>query len=442
MLEFVNKFLFGGLLTTIVGILIVSKLSHKKVNLYNENLIIILFTALLITLFSQIQYDFTTTLIIFIIISYSYGYVFKIPIEKAVVLSFIVIILKSLAEIILILIIIFVFNFDINHIRDGGTVVYSLINTLVCGIAFYLLQISKIRQVLVKLLRIVNNQRKTITILFVLMEIIILGILFSKVGSNFHLNNSLFINILLIVALIVIFFIFMFEYIKSQELTCKYEQLVNYVKTFEDWMEREIIKNHENKNQLIVIKSLIAKSNKRALEYIQGILSNATVLEDLWLIKINKIPKGGLQGLIYYKIAQMRNENINLSLDISKELKKEEFLKININDYRDLCTVLGVYLDNAIEAVQLCQKKQIGIEFYFENNNIKIAIANTFVGKLKVDKFDKSGYSTKGVGRGYGLSLVKSIIKKNPKFFQSREITNGLYIQYLEIKVNDKKTLL
>ena len=47
---------------------------------------------------------------------------------------------------------------------------------------------------------------------------------------------------------------------------------------------------------------------------------------------------------------------------------------------------------------------------------------------------DKAKYSTKGTGRGYGLSVVKDIIDKSSHIEQSREIRGMYFIQNLTIK--------
>ena len=188
-------------------------------------------------------------------------------------------------------------------------------------------------------------------------------------------------------------------------------------------MDNQRIQNHENKNQLVVIKGMANKNNKELINYIESILNEPHSSEIEWLAKLKNIPKGGLKGLIYYKIIQMKSENIKLSLDISS-IKKSIITDMTIEHYKQLCRIIGVYIDNAIEAAKLCSNGEIGIEIYNYDDGLKISISNTFINLIDLERIECNGFSTKGKGRGHGLELVKSIINKNNNFYQYREIIN------------------
>jgi len=72
---------------------------------------------------------------------------------------------------------------------------------------------------------------------------------------------------------------------------------------------------------------------------------------------------------------------------------------------------------------------------YKENKNIVISISNNYSGNINIDKIIKKGYTTKGKGRGYGLTLVKEIIDKNRMLEENKEIVNNYYIQNLIVKI-------
>ena len=96
--------------------------------------------------------------------------------------------------------------------------------------------------------------------------------------------------------------------------------------------------------------------------------------------------------------------------------------------------ILGVYLDNAIEAAEKASDKQIVIEFVNEKDNIRFSLSNSYNGSIKFDEIDKEGYSTKGKGRGVGLALVNEIIAGNSLLKQTREINGKFFVQNLYIK--------
>ena len=97
---------------------------------------------------------------------------------------------------------------------------------------------------------------------------------------------------------------------------------------------------------------------------------------------------------------------------------------------------MGVYLDNAIQAAKDSKKKEISLEIYKEKRNVIVVLANTYKGKIELDKLDNYGYSTKGKHHGVGLHIVKRIIEEEPIFSQSRDLFDNYYIQKLVINLH------
>ena len=77
---------------------------------------------------------------------------------------------------------------------------------------------------------------------------------------------------------------------------------------------------------------------------------------------LNKL-NPAIYNLINSKYIEAKKENINIKIEIYTNIKS-----IRIKTY-ELCRVLGILIDNAIEATRQCEDKQISIKFIKDNYN-------------------------------------------------------------------------
>ena len=152
------------------------------------------------------------------------------------------------------------------------------------------------------------------------------------------------------------------------------------------------------------------------------------------MFKVNVIPTGGLRATIYSEILKIKENNINYSLNIDKKLKTIALIELDERTIIDICKILGVFIDNAIEEVVKFKKGNISIDIYVENSYINIKVSNNYKSKIEVDKIFESGYTTKGEGHGFGLSMVKKIIDVNNLLKIETELNQKNFSQILIIK--------
>ena len=153
--------------------------------------------------------------------------------------------------------------------------------------------------------------------------------------------------------------------------------------------------------------------------------------------KFMYLPSNGIKGFFYYKFMEAEKRGISVSVNISKKIENSFLGKLQTKDFKDLVRIIGVYLDNAIEASEKSKDKKLGIEIYLSKEDIDIIISNTFNNIIKPDKLGIERFTTKGKKHGYGLLLVKHILSSNTMFESKNEIINNLYIQ--KLKINDNK---
>ena len=149
----------------------------------------------------------------------------------------------------------------------------------------------------------------------------------------------------------------------------------------------------------------------------------------------DKIAKSNpaIYNIINNKYLEAKKDGINITVEIYTDLNG-----LKIKTY-ELCRVLGILIDNAIEATKECNNKQIWIKFIKDNyNNRNLVIIenpckNTL---LDLSKLKEKGFTTKKdkIFHGLGLWRVNQIIKKNEnlRLATSREEGN-IFKQQLEI---------
>ena len=152
--------------------------------------------------------------------------------------------------------------------------------------------------------------------------------------------------------------------------------------------------------------------------------------------KTSKIPEGGLRATIYSKLCLMDKLKINYKLNISREVRTTDLINLDEDLVLKICKILGVFLDNAIEAVKDLNKKEISIEIYIMDQELCVDITNKFEGNLDLDKINNTKYTTKGDGHGYGLTLVSKLIaEESSKLENEKSINRDNFTQTLKIKM-------
>ena len=166
-------------------------------------------------------------------------------------------------------------------------------------------------------------------------------------------------------------------------------------------------------------KSIIGECQE--VNQLERLNSNLTDNEALNILLLNK-----------YNIAKEKKINIDFEC-------MPDFDSKDIKTY-DLCRIVGILLDNAIEAAEKCTKKIINIKLINERKAKRnvIIIENTYKEKnLDIDKLFEKGSSTKtkeSTTHGLGLWTVRKILKSNNNL-NLYTAKNELFCQQLEIYV-------
>ncbi|MBQ7137179.1 MAG: GHKL domain-containing protein [Bacilli bacterium] len=284
-----------------------------------------------------------------------------------------------------------------------------------------------------------ENNKFTLIFTCAILLIALCSLFYKIYFSKFRLDETLVLNVMLIISITYIGVVILKQRYDKARISEEYEVYVEYSKQSEKLVEEYSISQHENKNELIIIKSMVHKSNKKLLEYLDEIIISKDNIKSAWIRHLRYIPFGGLKGILHNKISVMKDAGINVFLDISKEIGKSNLKKLTMKENNQLSKVIGVFLDNAKEAAILSDAKEVSISIFMNTDDVVFEIYNSYQEKeIDIKSLYDSGHSTKGKGRGYGLSLVKTIVDENPMFINETKIVDEYFVQILKVILKNK----
>ena len=219
--------------------------------------------------------------------------------------------------------------------------------------------------------------------------------------------------------------------------SAKLEQQKKYILALEK-NNNEIRKfKHDFNNIILGLDGYINNDNfdkEKLKKYFNSTImnfNNNIELNDIVIAKLNSIKVNSLKSLITNKVLVAQNNNIDVDINIEGEIT--DFY----TDEMQLSRILGILLDNAIEAaLEVTDDKKIEMNIIQIDKTTDIQISNTFnnIGTPIAD-FNKEGFSTKGTNRGLGLSSAHEIANKLNMLLNT-EIDGNTFIQNLSIEGN------
>lgn len=403
------------------------------------NILKILLSFFLLVAILMFNYNFINSylkIIVSAFCSFALVYIFICrDVKKSIVLTLFSESLYILSEIIFSIIMLLIFRDNLPLVMNKyfGSL---LTNFCISSIAFFEFMLPMSKKIYNFLFNIILKI-KTISITLLTFVLIVSVNIF--LATPYYKTNTLLIVIINSVLLLV-YTVIILKFIQAKnryiDISDKYSLSEASLKEVQNNVNRLMALNHENKNQLITIRTMVANKDKDILKNIDAIVDQKIKDDKELKIRTSVISNTMLGSLIYSKLLTMKENNINHNLHISKAINKSHLINLGDKTNVDICKIVGVYLDNAIEAVMEVDVKEINIDLYLEDAYFCISIANTFKGKVNLDTITDYGYTTKSNGHGYGLSLVKEVIKDNNALSSKTDIIdNKVFVQNLKIKM-------
>ena len=280
-----------------------------------------------------------------------------------------------------------------------------------------------------------NLDKKTLIILYINLLVGFVTLCIQLIITDFYIDIVPIIMTLLNFILLVSFFALTIysinRMIKLSVTTKNLENAEEYNKSLEILYDQVKGFKHDFDNIISTLDGYISTNDINKIKtYFSEIKKDCKLTNDISLLNPRLINNPGIYSLLNNKYFKATTLGISMNIEFFLDLNT-----LNVNMYK-FSRILGILLDNAVEAASLCDEKIVRVIFRRENNNRRnvIIIKNTYSNKaVNTEEIFKKGVSGKENHSGIGLWEVKNYIKKSKNLNLFTSKNNKYFSQQLEI---------
>ena len=188
---------------------------------------------------------------------------------------------------------------------------------------------------------------------------------------------------------------------------------------------------HDFDNIVTTIGGYVKTNDMEGLKnYYVQLEDDCQRVNNLYILNPEIINNDGIYNLLTKKYYEADSKDIKVNITFLLDLST-----LNMKIY-EFARILGILLDNAIEASSECKEKIINLYFRNDAKNSRqlIIIENTYKNKdIDTEKIFEKGISGKENHTGLGLWEVRKLVKKNNNINLFTSKSDKFFSQQLEI---------
>ena len=368
-----------------------------------------------------------------------YKLFYKSNVQESIITVIFVQLVITISEFIGVFVIGVIFQYDLEKFMNEifGAAFFNIITII---LSILIVKIPIVLKIYNYILDFTKHIKRYQTVLITLILAITISILMSINYFNLDYITTLIINFTFLLIYTGICIAIMKEKNTSEIYRIGYEEQQKALQDNVLLLDQECMKNHENVNQLYTIEGLARNNDtKGILEYIGVVIKEKKQEDNTLTRRIKRIPLATIQGLIYPKLGIMKDNDIDFQVVLARNIKEFDFTKVDMKTNMELCKILGVLIDNAIDEVTKLEDQKIKLELFCKNGDLHIDVSNNY-GKL-LDNMDEVGVTSKEGLHGYGLGIIAQITKQNPKLQNQKKINANRFHQIVIVSnsIDNKK---
>lgn len=358
--------------------------------------------------------------------------IFSNPFLKSVISSVLALAIYNLINILMVNPFITIFN--INSDQLNSILIYKLCYLII----MYIITIICI--IILKKKNLVfqfsdNIDRKNRNIIIANLLFGILAIIIQSVTLFYYVDTlPVIITFLSFISLLAYFAISIYSLTRIFKLiltTQKLESATEYNRSLRILHDSVRGFKHDFDNIVTIIGGYVKTNDMSGLkDYYLQLEDDCQRVNNLYLLNPDVINNDGIYNLLTKKYHEADSKNIKVNMTFLLDLST---LHMKIYEF---ARILGILLDNAIEASNECDEKIINLDFRDDSKNSRqiIRIENTYKNKdVDTEKIFEKGISSKENHTGLGLWEIRKLVKKNTNINLFTSKTDKYFSQQLEI---------
>ena len=232
-------------------------------------------------------------------------------------------------------------------------------------------------------------------------------------------------------------FSFTDNYRKDSELRNKEEIITNlhiYTDSVDNVAQEMRKFRHDHRNLMLGFYDHIRSKDLIKLEeYYEQYMSSfeeslMTADRQIDVLKNIHIPE--IKSILIFKLIYAMQLNIDIYVEVPAVIEGKPNL-----DIVGLCRIVGILIDNAVEASHKAAKPVLRFMAAVHNGHLSLVFTNTYDTYPLLSKISENGYTTKENGRGLGLYTVSQMLDKSAQFTLDTQVDDDMFIQKLSVLV-------
>lgn len=298
---------------------------------------------------------------------------------------------------------------------------YFLANILIYLIAFLFIRFTPFAKIVGQI-----KNMKPVVILLMVTIVLMWGHFYLQYQHKSNLYIFIF-SVLSSIIYLSVSIIYTMQYQKSERILEEQKQQAFYNQSLTTALQDFQRFKHDQVNHLSVVYSMLEKNNViDALTYLKETQNTTKSFSNPALFNITN---AGLFGIISSKIDKANQSGIDFDIKVIGQVGSIPNVKIS-----DLCEVVGIYLDNAIEEVIGNGKLKVSMTLTSTDENVILKISN------ECGEIPNLTKSSKGTSHGHGLVIANRILNSYSNILHSNifDKTTMEFTQTLTIKIGVK----